>query len=69
MSKELTLPDNITPQHPAVDDTQKQIDNVVLYFLAILYSVVFVICTLRLAPYLLVGRKEESEVRKKLTFD
>lgn len=37
--------------------------------MAILYSVVFIICTLRLAPYLLVGKNEEMEVRKKLTFD
>ena len=64
------MTDQISPPPYDKDGpTQKQIDNVVLYFLAILYSVVFVICTLRLAPYLLVGRKEENEIRKRLTFD
>jgi hypothetical protein len=37
---------------------------VVLYFLAILYSVVFGLCSLRLAPYLLVGKKEQEEMRR-----
>lgn len=63
------MTDQISPPYDKDGPTQKQIDNVVLYFLAILYSVVFVICTLRLAPYLLVGRKEENEIRKRLTFD
>ena len=37
-----------------------------MYFLAILYTIVFAICSLRLAPYLLVGKKEQTEFRQKL---
>ena len=47
------------------DDILTSINTVVLYFLAILYMVTFIFCSVKVAPYLLKPRgKDETKAKK-----